>query len=132
MTSLATDVIAGRAIAGSIIGILGTGFLAGLSKARPVQAGLLWLALLFAARIPLLLGPTGFGLIAGWAARHLPTFAAYIAVTASVVSSLWLSLIAVQLVQNAVARFFGAEAEPIRWWAGHQGRRRRRRRRSKA
>ena len=91
-----------------------------------------WLLLMLLVRIPLLLGPAGLGFIAVRAARDLPTSAVYLAFAAAVVSSLWLSLIAEQIVQNSVTRFFGAEAKPIRWWAGDQGKRHRGRKRRKA
>src|SRR3954471_12147958 len=106
VTSLATDVIAARALAGSVIGVLGTGFVAGFLDAHRARRAFLWILLIYAFGIPLLLGPAGFGLIAGRVAQGLPIFAVYMAVAASVVSSLWLSLIAVQIVQNAVAQFF--------------------------
>jgi hypothetical protein len=127
VTSLATEIIAARAIAGSMIGILGAGFLAAYFNAHPARTKFGWSALLIlVAHIPLFLGPTGLAIIVSRAARDLPTFAAYMAIAVSIVGSLWLSVIGAQVVQNIGARFFGAKAEPIRWWAGDQGKRRRR------
>lgn len=129
VSGLATGVITAQAITASMVGVFGTGFIAGYCEAHSIRGRMWRIAfLLLAARIPLLLGCIGMGLIAGRATRNLPAFPAYATITISIIGSLWLSHIAVQVVQNAVGRFFGAKAKPIRWWAGRVARRGRRRR----
>jgi hypothetical protein len=125
-TDLATSVIAARAIAGSIVGIAGSGFLAGYFRANPVRGSIGWpVVAIFAVRIPLWLGPAGFGLLAARATHAFSAIVTYAASTISIVASLWLSLIAAQVVQNAAGRFFGAKPERLRFWAGDNVKRRR-------
>lgn len=124
MTPLAIDTIAVRTLALWAVGLIGTGWIAGYLESLPrrEQSGWATVAIL-ALQIPLGLGPIGVGLIVERSTDHLGAVAAVTAVSTSVIASLWLSSIGIQVVQNAARHFFGAETQPIRWWSGGNARR---------
>lgn len=127
MSDLPTTVIAMRAAALWIAGLLAVAVIAAQSETNSSGSrnGLRLLGAL-AARILMYLGPAGLALIVGRSARGLSDLAAYSAVGVSVIVSMWFTAICAQVAQNSARRAIGAKSQPIRWWAGHDGKRHRR------
>lgn len=122
MTELATDTIAIRAGFLWAVGVFGSGLIGGFLASLPSGPRSGWIVFpILAMRIPLFLGPTGIGLIVVRLTDEFSKTVAYAAIGMSIVTSLWLSLIAAQVAQNIACRLFGAKTQPIRWWSGDDG-----------
>lgn len=128
MTDLPTETIIIRTVIGWLVGLVGTGLIAGYLEAQSSGPRSSLIAILIlAARLPLLLGPAGMGLAVSRATRHLDEIAAYLAVGVTIVASLWLSMIGAQVAKNIGCIFFGVKTQPIRWLSENIGRRSKRR-----
>jgi hypothetical protein len=132
VTDLPTETIIIRAVIGWLVGLIGTGLIAGYLEAHSNGSRSFWIVIpILAARILLLLGPAGMGLAVSRATRHLDEIASYLAVGVTIVVSLWLSMIGAQVAKNIACIFFGAKTEPIRWWPENSGRRSKQRKKPK-
>ena len=79
----------------------------------------MWVAApILAAKIGLLLGPTGAALLAARIVREQQELIVRLIASATFVILYWASLVAVQYAQNFVYRRVGVPVQRIRWWVG--------------